>query len=460
LSVKYAKNAGMISQGTLSITHSGIHNVEYYLGVVDKLVEYGTDEICLKDMAGIGRPATLGKLVKAIKTKYPHIKVQYHGHSGPGFSMASVLEVSWAGVDYIDVAMEPLSWGMVHPDVISVQSMLRDAGFSVPDINMKAYMEARALTQEFIDDFLGYFIDPRNRFMSSLLVQSGLPGGMMGSLMADLKGVHDGINRHLKETGQKELTTDDMLVRLFDEVAYVWPKMGYPPLVTPFSQYVKNVALLNVMQLIKGKERYSMIDNNTWDMLLGKAGTLPGPVAPEIMEIAKQQARQVYTDVPQNAYPDELDKFRQEMTENKWDPGQDEEDLFELAMHPREYRDYKSGAAKKRFEEELSKMRTAHKISGGPAQQAWSGQPVIDIDPKWKFQRAADKGRIYYTLNFLSGARPLKTGDRITKGQRLCYLETTYSVDEVISEFDGEVISIFVKQGEAIQKNDPIICLK
>jgi pyruvate carboxylase subunit B len=37
-------------------------------------------------------------------------------------------------------------------------------------------MEARTLTQEFIDDFLGLFIDPRNKQMTSLLVQSGLPG--------------------------------------------------------------------------------------------------------------------------------------------------------------------------------------------------------------------------------------------------------------------------------------------
>jgi len=177
LSIKYAKEAGMISQATLSITHSDIHTVEYYMGVVDKAVEYGTDEICLKDMAGVGRPATLGKLVTQIKKKYPHIIVQYHGHSGPGFSVASTLECARAGADYIDVAMEPLSWGMVHPDVITIQAMLKDDGFKVPEINMKAYMKARALTQDFMDDFLGYFIDPKNRFTSSLLVQSGLPGG-------------------------------------------------------------------------------------------------------------------------------------------------------------------------------------------------------------------------------------------------------------------------------------------
>ena len=107
----------------------------------------------------------------------------------------------------------------------------------------------------------------------------------MGSLMADLKGVHQGINYSLKEHGKESLTEDQLLVQLFDEVAYVWPKLGYPPLVTPFSQYVKNVALLNIVQMAKGEERYSMMDDNTWAMILGKAGKLPGPLAPEIIQL-------------------------------------------------------------------------------------------------------------------------------------------------------------------------------
>ena len=358
LSVKYAKEAGMISQVALSITHSKIHSVDYFMDVVDKAVEFGTDEICLKDMAGIGRPATLGKLVKAIKDKYPDIIVQYHGHSGPGFSVASTLEVAKAGADYIDVAMEPLSWGMVHPDVITIQTMLKDAGFDVPEINMKAYMEARALTQSFIDDFLGYFINPKNRFLSSLMIQSGLPGGMMGSLMSDLKGVQDGINYSLKASNKQELTEDDLLMKLFDEVAYVWPKLGYPPLVTPFSQYVKNVALLNIVQLAKGEERYSMMDETTWDMILGKAGKLPGPLAPEIINLAEKQNREFYTGIPQDAYPEVLDKYRKEMKKNKWDFGENDEELFEFAMHETQYRDYKSGRAKKRFEDEIQKLKS------------------------------------------------------------------------------------------------------
>ena len=364
-SIKYAKEAGMIPQATLCITYSPVHTVEYYSRIADQLIEAGAPEICLKDMAGIGRPEMLGQLVKNIKEKHPEVIVQYHGHTGPGLSMASILEVCENGADIIDVAMEPLSWGKVHPDVISVQAMLKNAGFRVPEINMKAYMKARSMTQEFIDDFLGYFIDPTNKHMSSLLLGCGLPGGMMGSMMADLKGVHSGINLILKGQGKEPMSLDDLVVMLFEEVEYVWPKLGYPPLVTPFSQYVKNVALMNVMQLIKGEGRWTMIDNHTWDMILGKSGKLPGELAPEIIELAKSKGLEFTDEDPQKNYPDELDNYRKEMDENGWDYGEDDEELFELAMHDRQYRDYKSGVAKKRFLDDLQRAKDAAMAKSG-----------------------------------------------------------------------------------------------
>ena len=458
LSIKYAREAGMVSQAALSITYSPVHTIDYFMCIVDHAVEYGAEEIALKDMAGIGRPVTLGKLVKAIKDKYPHIIVQYHGHTGPGFSMASMLEVAKAGADYLDAAMEPLSWGMVHPDVISLQAMLRDAGFSVPDINMKAYMEARALTQSFIDDFLGYFIDTSNRTMTSMLVQCGLPGGMMGSMMADLKGVHDGINRHLRDTKQDELSQDDMVIKLFEEVAYVWPKLGYPPLVTPFSQYVKNVALLNVMQLIKGNERYSMIDGNTWDMILGKAGKLPGPLAPEIIELAKNQGKEFYEGLPQDNYPDELDVFRKEMADNNWDYGKDEEELFELAMHPREYREYKSGKAKERFLDELEKAKSAK--TSVSVKKPLVKQRQKNILPDQKEVKATAKGKILYKLYFEKGVEPVKIGDKVEMGQRLCYIETHTYIDEIMSPYNGEILEIWAEQGETVNKDQLILTIK
>lgn len=92
LSIKYAKEAGMISQGALCITTSPIHTVDYYVNYADQLVDYGTQEFCLKDMAGVGRTTFLGRLTKALKDRHPNIPIQYHGHTGPGFPVASMLE--------------------------------------------------------------------------------------------------------------------------------------------------------------------------------------------------------------------------------------------------------------------------------------------------------------------------------------------------------------------------------
>ena len=79
--------------------------------------------------------------------------------------------------------------------------------------------------------------------MNSLLISSGLPGGMMGSLMSDLEKSHLSINKWLKKNKSDEINIDFLFSMLSDEVNEIWPKMGYPPLVTPYSQYVKNVAL-------------------------------------------------------------------------------------------------------------------------------------------------------------------------------------------------------------------------
>lgn len=459
LSIEYAKKAGMISQAALSITNSPIHTVEYYLQVVDKLVEYGADEICLKDMAGVGRPTFLAELTRKIKAKYPKIIVQYHGHSGPGFAPASMLEVARAGVDYIDVAVEPLSWGKVHPDVITIQQMLRADGFLVKDINMDAYMQVRSLTQEFIDDFLGYWINPSNAKMTSLLVGCGLPGGMMGSMMADLKGFKAAINASERANSKPESSLDTLMVKLFNEVEYVWPRLGYPPLVTPFSQYVKNTALMNLLALSQNKPRFSSIDKDTWGMILGRMGKLPGPLAPEIVSLAKEKGMEFYTGNPQDEYPDELPKFRQMMKDEGWDCGQDDEELFELAMHERQYRDYRSGIAKERFNKELSELKAK---AGAPivVKRPVVEMPEFDIQkyvekyPKATPVQAPVKGKILWQIDVDDASSAPVVGTTVKAGKPCGYVQTYYGMEEIIPALDGRIVAVTAAQGKDVVKGE------
>ena len=454
-SVKWAKAAGMTPQATLCITTSPIHTVEYYSNIAEQCIEAGAEEICLKDMAGIGQPALLGKLTKAIKDKHPDIIIQYHGHSGPGLSMASILEVCNNGADVIDTAIEPLSWGKVHPDIISVQSMLKNEGFEVKEINMNAYMKARSLTQEFIDDWLGYFINPGNKHMSSLLLGSGLPGGMMGSMMADLAGIHKVINNTLKAKGEPELSTDDMLVKLFNEVEYVWPRVGYPPLVTPFSQYVKNIALMNLLTMAQGKGRFVMMDDSMWGMILGKSGRIPGEIDQELKDLAAKQGREFTDADPRTLIPNALDDFRKEMDENGWDYGKDDEELYELAMHPEQYRNYKSGQAKKNFLSDLQKAKDAKlgsKLSPeelAAFKHAKADQVVSPVN-----------GQVFYEFQGGSEVVPCLEpfiGQEYKDGDILCYVQTSWGEFVPIpAGIGGRLVEVAAKKASFVHRGDTL----
>jgi|TARA_B100000085_G_scaffold92063_1_gene83246 pyruvate carboxylase subunit B len=473
LSIEYAKKAGMISQSCLCITHSKIHTVDYYINLAKELIELGTDEIAIKDMAGIGRPSSLGKIVKGIKKYNPNIIVQYHGHSGPGFSVASSLEVARCGADIIDVSMEPLSWGTTHADLLTVHEILKDDGFKVKDINRKAYMEVKGLTQEFIDDYLGLYINPKNRLMNSLLIESGLPGGMMGSLMNDLEKSHISINKWLQKNKKKEISLDSLFSSLVDEVKYIWPIMGYPPLVTPYSQYVKNVAIVNVLNQIKGKERWSLIDDNTWDMLLGKSGKLPGELGIEIKKLSKDLGKEFYDGNPQDLIEDVLDINRNEMKSKNWDFGQDDEELLEYSLHKTQYLDFKSGDAKKKIAEDIKLKKQSKIVSKDePSKKmtkilkvnevSYEVDYIIDTAKK---ESISDKkivkgqkiispieGRVFFTKD--PDENPVKVGDKINKGDVICYIESMKVINAIKSDYSGKIMQVCFNDGDDIYDDD------
>ncbi len=478
-SIEYSIDANMISQSCLCITHSNIHTVEYYINLAKALINMGTNEIAIKDMAGIGRPTSLGKIVRGIKNFSPKTLVQYHGHSGPGFSVASSLEVARAGADIIDVAMEPLSWGTTHADLLTIHEVLKDDGFIVKDINMNGYRDVKNLTQEFIDEKLGYFINPKNRFMNSLLIESGLPGGMMGSLMSDLEKSLLSLNNWLNKKDKDPLNINLLFSMLLDEVKSIWPIMGYPPLVTPYSQYVKNVALGNVMLGIKGKEKWGLVDDNTWDMLLGKSGKLPGSLGKEINNLALKLNKSFYTDEPQNLYPDKLEDLKIEMKEKGWALGKDNEELLEFALHKNQYIDYKSGKAKESFNQLIEKSKkTLIKDDNIDSKNHKVNSTIIELDDsKYKVDYIIDNSKNKNKNEYLSGIEVLsplegkfylnknsnqtqvKIGDQIKKGDTICYIESMKVINSIKSEHSGKIVQICFENGQEVFDDDILFIL-
>ena len=345
--------------------------------------------------------------------------------------------------------------------------------------------------------------------MNSLLIGPGLPGGMMGSLMSDLEKNLETINKSNIKNNKPLMSQDQLLIKLFNEVAYVWPRVGYPPLVTPFSQYVKNLALMNVMQMEKGKARWSMIADDIWDMILGKAGRLPGPLAPEIIEKAKAEGRQFFEGNPQDNYPDALDKYRKLMNEKQWETGEDDEELFEYAMHPAQYEAYRSGKAKVEFKADVAKRKAEKQTAAQPAAasapsttagvtMAMPTTPqVMTVDVNGQAYKvtvafgdtanaapagtpaapaaasapatapAAGAGKEVLSplegkFFLVKGASdtPVKVGDVVKEGDVLCYVEAMKTYNAVRAEFGGTITAICLASGDAVSEDDVLMTIQ
>ena len=91
-----------------------------------------------------------------------------------------------------------------------------------------------------------------------------LPGGMIGTM-----------RRHLAE--QKLAPMEQAVI---DEIGRVREELGWPIVMTPFSQIVLTQAVMNVT----GKERYGVIPDEVIRYALGKFGRPNVPIAPDVMD--------------------------------------------------------------------------------------------------------------------------------------------------------------------------------
>lgn len=114
----------------------------------------------------------------------------------------------------------------------------------------------------------------------------------------------------------------------------------------------------------KERARWNMIINDIWDTTLRKAGCLPDPLAPEIVEKMKAESRQFFEGSPQDNYLGAPDKYHKLMNEKQWEAGGGKEGLFEYTMYPVQHEAYRSGEAKVEFKADVAK-RKAEKANAG-----------------------------------------------------------------------------------------------
>lgn len=307
--MRAAKEAGAHVQGCIVYTISPYHQDSDFVKLGQELVEMGADSICIKDMAGLLRPYAAEKLVRSLKTEI-NIPIDLHTHFTSGMGDMTYLKAIEAGVDIIDTAISPFAVSTSQPCTESMVATLegteRDTGLALPKLHDIAdYF--KTVKTNLAKDFnlnTNIQIDPK-------VLTFQIPGGMLSNLLNQMK----------------EMGVADKYPQLLEEMPRVRAELGYPPLVTPTSQIVGSMSVLNV-----ALGRYKMIPREVKNLVLGKYGRTPAPIDPEIKKLIIGNAQQIDHRPADDIQP-QLEKLRQQLA-NEGYPKANMEDILSYALFP------------------------------------------------------------------------------------------------------------------------------
>ena len=308
-SFKAVEGTGAHVQGALVYTTSPYHQPEDFLRVAQEMVQLGAHSIAIKDMAGLLSPYAAEKLVRQLKASLT-VPVELHTHCTTGLGAMTLLKGIEAGVDIIDTALSPFGGMTSQPPtesmVAALQESPRDTGLSLAKLNdLAEYFSG--VKKKIVEEFK---VNPYFDVNPSVLTYQ-VPGGMLSNLKNQMKGMGIG----------------DKLDEVLKEMPQVRADLGYPPLVTPTSQIVGSMAVLNV-----ALGRYKMIPMEVKDLIRGRYGRTPAQVNPEVKKLAIGEDP-VIDHRPADDIAPQLAAMREKLDAAGF-PGLSMEDLLSYAVFP------------------------------------------------------------------------------------------------------------------------------
>ena len=309
--IKYSKKAGAHVQSAMVYTISPVHTTESFLKVAETLVEMGTDSLCIKDMSGLLGPADAYDLVSTFKNRFGELPIDLHSHFTCGLASTTYWEAAKAGVDIIDTAISPFAHATSQPATETMIEMFKGTEWDL-GLDLDKYIPLvdhfRKVKQQIAEEFN---LKPASDVIPAVR-RYQIPGGMLSNTQNQLN----------------EMGMGDRFFDVMDEMPRVREDLGYPPLVTPTSQIVGTMAMMNVMM----GDRYKMVPNEVKDLVRGKYGALPGKISDEIRQTIIGDEQPI-TCRPADLIEPELEGYRQDLATKGYN-GITDEDVLTYAMFP------------------------------------------------------------------------------------------------------------------------------
>ena len=441
--IKVAKDQGAHVQGTISYTISPVHTLEGFVELAKDLEALDCDSVAIKDMAGLITPKAAYDLVSALKEE-TDLLVDLHCHCTSGMTPISYYAACQAGVDILDTAISPLSWGTSQPPTESMVAALQGTEFDT-GLDLKLLTHIKKYFDDIKEKYLG-ILDPISESIDADVLLYQIPGGMLSTLISQLKE-QNALDRY-----------DDVL----EEMPRVRKDMGYPPLVTPTSQIVGIQSVMNVL----GGERYKTVSKEVKEYMKGMYGKTPAPVNEEISKkiIGDEE---VITCRPADLIEPEFEKFKSEGKEQGFI--ESDEDVLTYALYPQVAPRFLKGEAE---EEELLpphslpdegiEIPTEYNVEVDGDIFEVKIMPTGFMDVSEGNQRPVGnvEGGVISSMQGMIIKLNVNVGDTVEKGDNIGVIEAMKMENDIQSEFDGTVEEIFVEPGDAVSIGDILMVIK
>jgi len=441
--IKVAKDQGAHVQGTICYTISPYHTLEKYVEFAKELEALECDSVAIKDMAGLISPHDAYELVKALKEE-TSLLVNLHCHCTSGMTPMGYYAACEAGVDILDTAISPLSWGASQPPTESVVAALKGTPYDT-GLKLKRLTKIKKYFEEIREKYRSILDPIAERIDTDVLIYQ-IPGGMLSNLVAQLKE-QDALDRY-----------DDVL----KEMPKVRKDMGYPPLVTPTSQIVGIQAVMNVLS----GERYKMVSNEVKDYFRGLYGRPPAPLNPKVA--AKIIGDEKPIDCrPADILEPQFEKYKREG--EKLGIIYKEEDILTFALYPTIAPKFLRGEIE---EEPLEPPKEAAapaeavpteylvEVDGDEFEVKVIPTGYVSIEEKAKRPEEPVEGAVESTMQGMVVKLKVKEGDIVEEGDVVAVIEAMKMENDIQAPHSGVVEKIYTEEGEKVEVGDVLMIIK
>ena len=452
----------------IRVKKENVFTDQYFVNKAKEMAALGADMITIKDMSGLIPPARVSSLIAALK-KELNIPIDFHTHCTPGYGLGSVLAAIINGVDVVDTNIWNFAGGPAAPAIELVYIFCKKLGIEL-DVNMEAVakINAELLTiRKELDAFdaVKQFPNPFNPLTDELpahvdkFFDDAIAAAKAKNEPELLKACHaieayfnfpkpDEMVKNAEIPGGmytnmvaqlKQFNAMDILEDAMKLIPSVRLDSGLPPLVTPTSQIVGAQAVASALNIKNGRPKYANPSNQFIALVKGEYGKTPVPVDPAFRE--QITGSPIETNYDTSGYRRQDNPTLDEFGGVKLAKNEQEELLLEL------FPAVATGFLRKQREAEFqAQPKEEVKQAEAPKQQAAT---VVEEAPQGYIVKSPMPGNIMQVF--------VKQGDKINKGDRLLILEAMKMENDILADVSGTIGRVYVGVGSTVQVEAPMV---